>query len=260
MKIAFHKYQGTGNDFIIIDNRQLTFFKNNATLIATMCDRKFGIGADGLILLENHTDCDFEMVYFNSDGNESTMCGNGGRAICLFAADLGLVGENIVFKAIDGLHHASLLPQNQVRLQMKEVSQLISTHEAVFLDTGSPHHVQRVDELASLNVKKIGAELRYGQYGQEGANINFVNASPQEIFEVRTYERGVEDETLSCGTGVTAVALALHYWGMVTNHRVKIKTLGGVLEVDFQPTETGYRDIWLTGPVAKVYEGVWLGD
>lgn len=260
MKIPFQKYQGTGNDFIMIDNRQLVFPKNNARLISAMCDRKFGIGADGLILLENHSNCDFRMVYFNSDGNESTMCGNGGRAICRFAADLGFVDDTIVFEAIDGLHHAFLLPQSQVRIQMKEVTHLISSHEGLFLDTGSPHHVQRVDELESLNVKKLGAELRYGQYGPEGANINFVNTSSQDYFEVRTYERGVEDETLSCGTGVTAVALAMHYWGIVTDHWVKIKTLGGILEVEFQPTETGYRDIWLIGPVAHVFEGVWMAD
>ena len=210
MQLSFYKYQGIGNDFIIIDNRKEIFPSNNKGYISFLCDRRIGIGADGLILLTNEKDLDFKMVYFNSDGNESTMCGNGGRCLVAFAKHLGIIEDAATFNAIDGLHTATISDDNKVRLQMQDVSEIRQKPEAIFLDTGSPHHVQLVTDLDGFDVVKEGAKLRYGLYGEKGSNINFVEAKSKDVYRVRTYERGVEDETLSCGTGVTAVALAMH--------------------------------------------------
>ncbi|HLU51890.1 MAG TPA: diaminopimelate epimerase [Flavobacteriaceae bacterium] len=257
MKFDFQKYQGTGNDFIIIDNRDLFFPKHNTRLIADLCHRKFGIGADGLMLLENHPTCDFKMVYFNSDGRESTMCGNGGRCLTHFAKACGIEGETFVFEAIDGVHSSQILASGLVRLKMNDVHQFVQKENGIFLDTGSPHHVVIVNDLETMDVKRNGAEIRYGLYREQGANINFVQQLSDTLFGVRTYERGVEDETLSCGTGVTAVALAMHYFGKTVSDNVEIKTPGGILHVEFEHANPGYQNIWLIGPAVKVFEGIW---
>lgn len=205
MELDFYKYQGTGNDFVMVDNRKGIFPKGDAERISSICDRRFGVGADGLILLETDVDTDFKMVYFNSDGRESTMCGNGGRCIVAFAEFLGIIKGTTRFMAIDGVHTAKLF-DGMVSLRMNDVDFISKRGDAYWLDTGSPHHVQLVDDIEGLNVPKEGARLRYGLYGEAGSNINFVEVMDVDTFQVRTYERGVEDETLSCGTGVTAVA------------------------------------------------------
>lgn len=253
MTLSFYKYQGTGNDFVIIDNRKQVFPKDDTKLVAKLCDRKFGVGADGLILLENDSASDFKMVYFNSDGNISTMCGNGGRCLVAFANFLGIIDGETNFKAIDGLHHA-IIKNEIVSLQMVDVSEIKIKPNASFLDTGSPHHVQLVENLATYKVQKEGAKLRYGLYGEKGSNINFVEQINDAQFSVRTYERGVEDETLSCGTGVTAVAIAMHKTGKTTSEKITIDAVGGQLEVKFN-SNGNYSNVFLIGPAKQVFKG-----
>ncbi|MCW9037853.1 diaminopimelate epimerase, partial [Altibacter sp.] len=207
MAFEFYKYQGTGNDFVMIDNRQHIFSKNNTKLVAQLCDRKFGIGADGLILLEPHATAHFSMVYYNADGNLSSMCGNGGRCIVHFAKHLGIIDSKAEFEAVDGMHEATV-EGDLVSLKMNNVTAVSRSEDFVFLDTGSPHHVEIVDDVAKFEVFERGRSIRNDRYGKAGANVNFVTPKENDIFSVRTYERGVEDETLSCGTGVTAVAIA----------------------------------------------------
>lgn len=254
MNLTFHKYQGTGNDFIIIDNRQGFFPKKDSKIIKALCDRKFGIGADGLILLEDEQGYDFAMVYFNSDGAQSTMCGNGGRCLVAFAKALGIVENTATFIAADGSHTAKI-NGNQILLGMTGVETVHAKKDTFFIDTGSPHHIQFVSKVSRVNVKQDGAKLRYGIYGKKGANINFVGPIENHAFPVRTYERGVEDETLSCGTGVTAVAIALHKRNPTLPLPIQISTLGGLLKVYFAPVQEGYQSIVLEGPAAFVFQG-----
>ncbi|GGG38212.1 diaminopimelate epimerase [Dokdonia pacifica] len=256
MTIPFKKYQGTGNDFVIIDNRHLFFPKDDTKLISKLCDRKFGIGADGLILLENHDLVDFTMVYYNADGKQSSMCGNGGRCIVAFAKALEIIQSSTTFMAIDGLHEASIANDGIVHLKMQDVTGIKATPSYSFLDTGSPHHIQFAENLSELDVKKEGACIRYSDtYGSAGSNINFVSQKEPNVFAVRTYERGVEDETLSCGTGVTAVALAMHHQGKTNEKRVRLDVEGGELEVSFEKDGDGYANIFLIGPATYVFEG-----
>ena len=255
MKQTFYKYQGTGNDFVMIDNRLQTFNKKNTEYIAFLCDRRFGIGADGLILLENHDDFDFKMVYYNADGNESTMCGNGGRCLVAFAKHLGVMADKAVFEAIDGLHHASI-NDDIVRLQMQDVSVIENHEHHVFLDTGSPHHVQFEKEINNFDIKEKGALIRYGApYNEAGSNINFVEKISNTTFRMRTYERGVEDETLSCGTGATAVALAMHYLRETNEKLVNLNVEGGKLQVSFDVENGTYKNVWLIGAATFVFKG-----
>jgi len=253
MTLTFYKYQGTGNDFVIIDNRKLFFPKDDVKLISSLCERRFGIGADGLILLENDPLEDFKMVYYNADGNQSTMCGNGGRCLVAFARYLGIFDKKTSFNAVDGLHSA-VIDTNNVSLQMADVSDIKKKPNSFFLDTGSPHHVQLVENLKDFNVAKEGAKLRYGIYGASGSNINFVEQQTDDIFAVRTYERGVEGETLSCGTGVTAVAIAMHSSGNTDHKNITIQTEGGDLSVRFKNVQE-YTDVHLTGPAELVFKG-----
>lgn len=256
MEITFYKYQGTGNDFVMIDNRQETFPKENIQLIEKLCDRRFGIGADGLILLENDTETDFKMVYYNSDGNQSSMCGNGGRCLVAFARQLRIIENKTTFIATDGLHHATISENGMVSLQMKDVDSVKIEKDYIFLDTGSPHHVQLVEDLRNYPIKEKGAEIRYGKlYGKAGSNVNFVHQNDTDTFSVRTYERGVEDETLSCGTGVTAVAIAMKAIGKTNSDTIKLNVEGGKLEVSFQEKNGKYADVFLKGPATFVFEG-----
>ncbi|MBU2946086.1 diaminopimelate epimerase [Zobellia uliginosa] len=254
MTLSFYKYQGTGNDFVLIDNRQLQFPKNDTKLVASLCDRKFGIGADGLILLENDELSDFKMVYYNADGREGSLCGNGGRCTVAFANFLGIVDKDTVFNAADGKHHATI-KDGIVSLQMQDVIEIKEKPEYVFLDTGSPHHVQMVNTVQDFPVFKEGKKLRYGLYGQTGSNVNFVEVLNDDTFAVRTYERGVEDETLSCGTGVTAVAIAMHNAGKTNANRIKVNTQGGELQVELNKKDGVYNQIHLIGPATQVFKG-----
>jgi len=260
MNLHFYKYQGTGNDFVMIDNRNLTFPKENTALIAQLCDRKFGIGADGLLLLEPDTETHFKMVYYNADGNQSTMCGNGGRCIVAFAKKLEIIEKDTFFTAIDGLHFATI-EGDEVALQMKNITQIKQEKNYTFLNTGSPHHVEMVTNIDAFDVYKHGKTLRYSAlYGKEGSNINFVEQISEAEFKVRTYERGVENETLSCGTGVTAVAIAMNVNKLTTKNTIKLQTPGGTLEVSFAKNDSNYEQVFLKGKATFVFEGNILID
>ncbi len=255
MTVAFFKYQGTGNDFILIDNRSLEFPKTDHQLIAKLCDRRFGIGADGLILLEPSMAHDFTMVYYNSDGNTSSMCGNGGRCLVAFANYLGLIEDRTVFDATDGVHEASIQGAN-VTLKMIDIDTVQVFDNHVFLNTGSPHHVCHRADLDALNVRAEGAKIRYGApYHSAGANVNFIEQTHKNTFKVRTYERGVEDETLSCGTGVVAVAIAAHKTSKTKDQTLTLQTRGGELEVSFDYHNNAYKNVFLKGPTALVFQG-----
>lgn len=256
MKLEFHKYQGTGNDFVMVDDRADLFPKNDTTLISFLCNRRFGIGADGLILLSDIDGYDFKMTYFNADGRESSMCGNGGRCIVAFAHKLGIIGSETNFLATDGPHFATIYNEGFVSLQMKDVLSVKVTPEYVFLDTGSPHHVEMISQLSGTDVKGRGASIRYSDlYGPGGSNVNFVEQTGKDRFAMRTYERGVEDETLSCGTGATATAIAMRALGKTRENTIRLEVQGGELEVTF--TELGglYTDVFLKGPATFVYKG-----
>ncbi|MCF6180982.1 diaminopimelate epimerase [Lutibacter sp.] len=255
MNLHFYKYQGAGNDFIMMDNRALLFPKNNQSLINKLCDRRFGIGADGLILLENSINYDFKMTYFNANGKEGTMCGNGGRCIVAFAKELNIIEISTTFEAIDGEHTATL-KKGLISLKMMDIDTIEEFDNHTFLNTGSPHHIIFQSDIDTINIKDKGAKIRYGKpYFEEGANVNFVEQISDDAFKMRTYERGVEDETLACGTGATAVAIAANKTNKTTANSIKLKVLGGKLEVSFNVKNKIYTDVFLTGPAVKVFEG-----
>ncbi len=258
MKIKFYKYQGTGNDFIIIDDRDKIFDSNNQQLIEHLCDRRFGIGADGLILLQQHNSANFYMQYFNSDGRESSMCGNGGRCIAQFAKDLNVVKGFATFYAIDGIHTATY-QNNLVSLQMKDLDEVEKRINNVFvLNTGSPHYVQFLDcDVDTIDLLVEAKKIRYNsEFAKAGINVNFVSIQ-NNILKVRTYERGVEDETFSCGTGVTAAAIAykLFVKNNINHLEVELKTKGGNLSVSYMFNENKYTQVFLKGPAIFVFSG-----
>jgi len=255
MTIPFNKYHGTGNDFVIIDNRDNKFNPDNSSLINRLCNRRFGIGADGLILISSHNDFDFEMKYFNSDGNESSMCGNGGRCAASFATKYKIAGTSQRFLTYDGIHEA-IITDSVIRLKMNDIDEIKTPGSDYFINTGSPHLVRFTQNVRNLNVFDEGRKLRNAkQYEPGGTNVNFVEVGPDSIF-VRTYERGVEDETLSCGTGVTASAIAAVMEGHFDNNAVNVKTLGGDLSVEFRIENRRITNVWLCGPAAFVFEGI----
>jgi len=255
LKISFYKYQGAGNDFVMIDDRKRNF-PQTEELISFLCDRHFGIGADGLILLQDEVDSDFRMLYFNSDGRESTMCGNGGRCIAKFAKDLGLIENDALFTAIDGGHSAQI-EGVEVHLKMTNITEIQTFDNYLFLNTGSPHHVEFVKEVSEVDVKNFGRKIRYGSpYFEEGTNVNFVELIDENTLKIRTYERGVEDETLACGTGITAAAIAAYESGRVSKNEINVLAEGGNLSVKFEKNASnGYENVWLTGSAQKVFEG-----
>ena len=256
MDIHFYKYQGTGNDFIILDNRENTYSFLNTAQVNLLCNRKFGIGADGLMLLNKHSTYDFEMVYYNADGKEGSMCGNGGRCLVKFAYDSGIKKTTYHFMATDGLHEAEIDVQGIVRLKMKDVQTVKGNTDHFILDTGSPHYVQFVENLQKLNVKEEGRKIRYSNdFTAEGINVNFVETVDDHNIFVRTYERGVENETLSCGTGVTAAALVSAHNENSFNE-IDVRTTGGKLSVEFNHSDKNqYSNIWLCGPAEFVFKG-----
>ena len=255
----FYKYHGAGNDFILIDNRKNDFVIDNQS-IKNLCDRRLGIGADGLILLNSSDNpaADFNMQYFNADGFEGSMCGNGGRCIVAFAKKLNIINENIVFSGIDGLHKAMIIHSQEnkmeIRLQMKDVDEIVSFDDGYFLDTGSPHVVKFVDNLQNINIKEEGERIRYDSRLVNGTNVNFVQIQNDTVY-VRTFERGVEDETLSCGTGVTASALT---WAkkQAIPSPIIIHTQGGKFLVSFHYENNLFTDIWLQGETCFVFKGI----
>ncbi len=254
MKLHFYKYQGAGNDFIIADNRDKQIHLNSRQ-VAFLCDRHFGIGADGLMLLEPAAGYDFRMVYYNSDGNESTMCGNGGRCITAFAKKLGIIQNEAKFVAIDGPHHATIDKQGEVHLGMLDVHHIAFQDGFTVLNTGSPHYVLPVDDVDTVDVFTHGREIRNTDvYQPKGINVNFVQDTGEAI-KVRTYERGVENETLSCGTGVTACAIATVHQATGSFDRPVI-TPGGRLRVTFKKTSAeSATEVVLIGPAELVFEG-----
>ncbi|WP_296699468.1 diaminopimelate epimerase [Algoriphagus sp.] len=253
MEITFYKYQGTGNDFVMIDDRSESFDASDLKLVSKLCDRKFGIGADGLILIRNREGYDFEMIYFNADGTQS-MCGNGARCAVAFSAFIGIVGEKTNFLAIDGPHEA-VINKGLVHLLMGEVEGIEKKADDFFVDTGSPHHIRLVENVANYPVFDEGKSIRYNDsYLPAGTNVNFIEPIAADEIFVRTYERGVENETLSCGTGVTAAALV--FGKDLKAAEIKINTLGGKLSVKFtSKAYGGFTDIWLIGPAQQVFSG-----
>jgi diaminopimelate epimerase len=254
--IHFHKYQGTGNDFVILDNRNWSFTSLSTEQIKALCDRRFGIGADGLMLLNNKEGYDFEMKYYNADGREGSMCGNGGRCMVKFAHHLGIHRDLYKFLASDGEHEAEIDDKGIVSLKMKDVDGVEESHGDYILNTGSPHYIKIVSEVMDIDVFAKGMDIRYNhRFAKEGINVNFVEQVKEDSIIVRTYERGVEDETFSCGTGVTAAALVCFHNAKGFNE-VNVQTKGGKLSVEFdRVAENSFRNIWLCGPAEKVFEG-----
>ena len=243
----------------MIDGRNQNTSRLDEILIRQLCQRRFGIGADGLIILEESSESDFRMRYFNSDGREGTMCGNGGRCITLFAARLGIIRHEATFEGIDGLHRATLIDYNSVRLRLKDVEGIKPLEDGYLLNTGSPHFVKFVPRVDTLNVDQLGKEIRSQQrFGKGGVNVNFVaqTGAPGTI-EVRTFERGVEAETLSCGTGVTAAAICSFFHFRTDNISYRVETRGGLLRVEFNPEDPDHiREVYLNGGATEVFKGV----
>ena len=252
MKIKFYKYQATGNDFVIIDNRG-GHYQLSIEQIMKLCDRKFGVGCDGVMFIEKDPQFDFKLSYYNGDGTQS-LCGNGSRAAVKIASDLGMISGKTTFNAYDGPHEAEVLPDDIIKLKMNDVNELRHIDNGFFVNTGSPHFVKFVDTLKDYPITPEGREIRYSpSFHPMGTNANFVEEIGNNTLFVRTYERGVEEETLSCGTGVTASALAASLKGYTSP--VKIKVLGGELSIEFKSKENLFSDIFLIGPAQKVFEG-----
>ncbi|HEY0666761.1 MAG TPA: diaminopimelate epimerase [Sphingobacteriaceae bacterium] len=257
MMLNFFKYQGTGNDFILIDNRINHAYEYPLEVIQQLCDRRFGIGADGVMALQSKEDYDFEMVYYNADGKIGSMCGNGGRCIVAFAKQLGIITTETNFLAVDGPHYAKISESGDwVSLQMINVEEISTDSEAFVLDTGSPHYVSCVTDLKNKDVYHDGYNIRYNQtYAEKGINVNFVEDMGNHYF-VRTYERGVENETYACGTGVTAVAMAMAKMkGLSGQINTPISVLGGQLNVRFDYDGLRFTNVFLEGPATFVFEG-----
>ena len=261
MLTNFTKYQGAGNDFVLIDNRTNTFKNITKKQIELICDRRFGIGADGLITLNKNKNADFEMVYYNADGGVGSMCGNGARCITLFALKLGLIKKKAAFLAYDGLHNAKIISVNknksaaEIKVSMMDVNQIENGQGFYFLNTGSPHYVCFVKDVNAIDVVAEGKKIRYNQrFKKEGTNVNFVAVKNGKLL-IRTYERGVENETLACGTGITAAAIAAHHAGLIKTNKINVKALGGNLKVFLEKSAKGYTNIFLQGQAEKSFTG-----
>ncbi|TSJ47657.1 diaminopimelate epimerase [Fluviicola chungangensis] len=255
MNLPFEKYQGAGNDFIMIDNRSGEWNKLSVSTVQKLCDRRFGIGADGLILINSIPGFDFEVDYYNSDGSKS-FCGNGARCSVAFAHALGIAKDTVFFLAIDGAHNA-FIKDNQVFLHMNDVADMDTSAKDFVLNTGSPHFIHFTENVADFDIVAYGKQIRYSErYKQEGINVNAIHQLDEQSFEIRTYERGVEDETLSCGTGITAAALALGEKNNIKGaFEYQVISRGGSLSVRFVRTDSGFNNIWLIGPAELVFKG-----
>lgn len=257
MDIQFAKYQGAGNDFILLDNRSGQLPDLNQSQIESLCNRHKGIGADGLIIIHSDTHSDFRMQYFNADGRESSLCGNGGRCAVAFAYHHKIIGRKTSFQAIDGLHTAQYYDPTKIELKMQDVKEIHQLGSDFTLNTGSPHYVKMVKGIDQIQVLQEGAALRYDKRFQpDGLNINFVEKLSPTHYKIRTYERGVEGETLACGTGTVAAALVMHHSGASEKETTLFfDAPGGALTVSFQENEAQYNTIYLTGPAQFVFSG-----
>lgn len=256
MNLEFYKYHGTGNDFILINDLSTEFPDEDTELIRHLCERRFGIGGDGLILIRKDSEMDFRMIYYNSDGKEGSMCGNGGRCAVAFAYRMGLCGQTTTFLAIDGTHIAKVIRPDHIQLKMQSVSSVSLKNDHYELDTGSPHYVTFVEQVETVDVYKTGRKIRLSNaFRAEGINVNFVEQGPERLF-VRTYERGVENETWSCGTGVVAAAICASLRVPSEQSNYEIRTRGGDLNVSFRREGNDqFRNIILEGPAEFVYQG-----
>jgi diaminopimelate epimerase len=254
--VKFYKYQGTGNDFIMVDDRDNSFDREDTVLVNKLCHRRFGIGADGLILLRNSKGYDFEMIYYNSDGSESSMCGNGGRCIIKFAHDLGIIGDDCSFLAVDGPHQGLIRANGIVHLKMKNVDEIWSQNSDYVMNTGSPHYIIFARNISDIDIVPAAQQIRYNEtYKKDGINVNFAEPLKSNHIAVRTYERGVEDETYSCGTGVVAASLAHYLQSGGTEKSIDVDVKGGKLRVTFDAHNNQFSNIFLIGPAEKVFEG-----
>ena len=257
MKINFEKYHGAGNDFLILDNRSKKYSSLTKIQITFLCNRHKGIGADGLILINSDEFSDFQMQYFNSDGKESSLCGNGARCAVAFTHAKKIISHSTTFFAVDGLHTATYNSPLEVQLEMKDVNELSKTDNGLLINTGSPHYIRLVDDIQTIDVEKEGASIRYSNsFLPNGINVNFVEKVDSKHFKIRTYERGVDGETLACGTGAVAVALGMHYLKESEGAKeLVILAKGGDLKISFEVTEDKYHQIFLKGPATYVFSG-----
>lgn len=264
--MKFEKYQATGNDFVMVNGDKVPFDLSDYGQIKMICDRRFGIGGDGFIIIKDHVEADFEMLYYNADGRPGSLCGNGSRCAVVFAHEEGFFeNENCRFMAYDGLHEAIYdADEREVQLKMMDITDMEVGKDMVVVDTGSPHYVTLVEDLTDLDIVQAGQAIRYSpRFASEGVNVNFVELVSEDKLEVATYERGVEDETFSCGTGVTACALGYYALNRTKEngvHEVSIRTKGGGLKVRFENNNGRYENIWLIGSASKVFEGVLYKD
>ena len=256
MKINFSKYNGAGNDFVIIDNRNENI-SYNSSLIKNICDRNFGIGCDGLILIKNSISSDFEIVHYTPDGNLGSLCGNGSRCAISFAFKNNIINKKTEFEAFDGVHKAEIIKHELIKMEMKINSEIIENEYGTLLDTGSPHLVIEKENTDELDVNLEGSSIRYNHYfKKEGVNVNFIEKISNETFKIRTYERGVENETLACGTGSTASAICMNYLGKSNSDTITMKCKGGDLKVEFNSKNKSFTNISITGPAKLVFEGI----
>ena len=255
MKINFSKYNGAGNDFILINDRK-NLINESKSLLSYLCNRHFGIGADGIIILRESNSSDFEILHYTSDGNLGSLCGNGSRCAVLFAFNEGIISRNTIFHAFDGIHNAEILDNRLIKMEMKVNSDIVSNSFGTWLDTGSPHLVIEKDDTDKLDVNNEGRLIRYNDlYKKEGVNVNFIEKISDDQFKIRTYERGVENETFACGTGSTASAICMNFLGRTNSNNITMHCKGGDLNVQFDSSEKDYKEISITGPAKKVFEG-----
>lgn len=255
MKISFDKYQGCGNDFIIINNLSNTFPNTSNDLIKNLCDRNFGIGSDGLILINESKKEPFEMVYYNADGNLSSMCGNGGRCAIHFCYQKNIIKKKSNFLAFDGIHNGEIF-DDYIKISMQNVEGYELINDDIFIDSGSPHLVKILKNISDIDILRTSRDIQKSEeFKSEGVNVNYVKFVDYETVQIRTYERGVEDETLSCGTGAVAAALSFSILSNSDLEKVSVKTQGGDLFVEFKNDNNNFYDIYLSGKVKKVFSG-----
>ena len=254
VKVPFYKYHGAGNDFVIIDRSEVPI-ELNTTQIKQICERRYGVGADGLMFYDRHNELDFKMTYFNSDGSESSFCGNGARCIVQFGMDHKGVSDAITFD-FKGTPLGAKRKDHFIEINMSNVSRVERLdNDNLFLDTGSPHQIVWVSEVDKIEVEREGSALRYA-FSPAGCNVNFVELLEENKLAIRTYERGVEAETHACGTGITAAAIAAYLDQKIAATEIELNAVGGTLWVRFDPSDSGFVNIYLTGPAIHVFTGI----